>query len=58
MLIGKHLTGGADFIIIENGGSGNYTQSFEAVVTGGIINFVSVLQPAKQEQIPDITLLS
>jgi NADPH:quinone reductase-like Zn-dependent oxidoreductase len=57
MLIGKHLTGGADFII-ENGGSGNYTQSFEAVVTGGIITFVSVLQPAKQEQIPDITLLS
>ncbi|KAA8914794.1 hypothetical protein TRICI_002828 [Trichomonascus ciferrii] len=53
----KRLTGGADFII-ENGGSGNYTQSFEAVATGGTINSVGVLQPAQQEQMPDIALLS
>lgn len=53
----KKLTGGADFII-ENGGSSSFTQAFEAVATGGIINAVGVIQPAQQEQMPDIALLS
>lgn len=53
----KELTGGANFII-ENGGSSAYAQSFEAVAPGGVINAVGILMPAKQEEMPDVPILT
>lgn len=54
----KKLTGTGAHFIIENGGSSAYAQTFEAVATGGIINAVGLLEPAKPGEMVDVPALS
>lgn len=48
---------GADFIL-ENGGSGTIKQSAEACARGGMIALIGFLSPAKQEDMPDVTMIA
>ncbi|KUF64560.1 Zinc-type alcohol dehydrogenase protein [Phytophthora nicotianae] len=47
---------GVDFVL-ENGGSGTIAQSIEAITVGGVIALIGFLSPAKQEEMPDLTVL-
>ncbi|KAG1691748.1 hypothetical protein DVH05_026122 [Phytophthora capsici] len=48
---------GVDFVL-ENGGSGTIKQSIEACAPDGIITVIGFLSPAKQEDMPDVAVLS